>query len=428
MDRHYTITNSKGIYSAASDRVTTIGQVDGCDIKIINHTPYADELFAKIKPNADGNGWHLIKVTTHWPISVNGVEMHRIHFLEDGDVIDFPNANCRFNILDGQKSEPSVVHIHKNGKLIWGVIAALVVIASVVGYRIYDSNHEKLTASMIERIEASLFTTRVDSVLLMRGDSIVDSYVYASCPVGTAFLTTDSLILTARHCLQPWLNMVLPFEYAKIPSISDWTLSKALFAETENQLSDSSEYRLVSYLTLTDEQGASFSTNSDCFFINYDFDEIVEVGSYSDPQYWRSISHRYSRQSMMLGDIAVAKSESAGNIPLALPDDLQRLLSKKGVRLEFFGHPESGVNGSSLDHQVDELRLPINDLSEEPGHFCMLAHGGALTSGFSGGPVIVRDGIGGFKAVGVISVIDEKNSERSYSVPVSEIMNSNLKQ
>lgn len=422
MDRHYTITNRKGIYSAASNRVTTIGQVDGCDMKIINHTPYADEIFAKIKPNADGDGWHLIKVTTHWPISVNGVEMHRVHYLEDGDVIDFPNANCRFNILDGEKSEPSVVHIHKNGKLIWGVIAALAVIAAIVGYRIYDSSREKLTASMIEKIEASLFTTRVDSVLLMKGDSISDRYAYASCPVGTAFLTTDSLIVTARHCLQPWLNMVLPFEYSKIPSMTDWTLTKALFAETENQLNDSSEYRLVSYLTLTDEEGSSFSISSENFNINYDFDEIVEVGTFNNPQYWRSISHRYTRQSMMLGDIAVAKSDIAGNIPLASPDDLQRLLSKKGVRLDFFGHPESGVNGSLLDHQRDELRLPITELSEEPGHFCMLAHGGDLTSGFSGGPVIVRDGMGGFKAVGVVSVIDEKNSERSYSVPVSEII------
>lgn len=423
MDRHYTITGKTGIYSAASDQVMIIGQVDGCDMKIINHTPYSDEIFAKIKPNANGDGWHLVKVTTHWPISVNGVEMNRVHYLEDGDVIDFPNANCRFNIHEGRKTEPSVVHIHKNSKLIWGVIVALIVIAGVVGYRIYDSTREKLTASMIKEIEASLFTTRVDSVLLFRGDSVVDRYAYASCPTGTAFLTTDSLIVTARHCVQPWLNMVLPFEYAKIPSMADWTLRKALFAETQNQLSDSEDYRLVSYLTLTDEQGASFPINSDKFDINYDFDEIVEVGTYNNPQYWRSISHRYSRQSMMLGDIATAKHSEGGKIPLASADDLKRMLSKKGVRLDFFGHPESGVNGSILDHQTDELKLPISELTEEPGHHCMLAHGGALTSGFSGGPVIVRDGMGGFKAFGVISVIDEKNSERSYSVPVSEINN-----
>lgn len=420
MDRHYSISSSKGIYKAGGKQILTIGQVTGCDITVVNHTPYEDEIFAKIVPNREGDGWHLVKLPTHWPVSVNGTEMRRVHYLQDGDVIDFPNASCRFNIIEGERTEPAIVHLHSHSRTVWVISAILAVVAGVLGLWIYDSRRDTITSSMQADIEASLFTTRVDSLLLMRGDSVVERYVYASSPVGTAFLTADSLLVTARHCIQPWLNRVLPFDFASIPAIDESPVKMALFAETENQLTDTTLCRVVSFVTLTDEKGNETSLSSDEFAVNSDEDDIVELGSYSRPMYWRSISHRYTRQSMMLGDIATARFNRAGSIPTASADDIRRLLSRKSVRLTFFGHPESAVNGNTLDRVTDELRVQVNESSELPGHLSMLAHGGALTPGFSGGPVIVRDGIG-FKAVGVISVTDEKNVARSYSVPTSEI-------
>lgn len=420
MDKHYTITGRNEIYTAGTDKVTFIGQLNGSDIKLPNQTQYVDETFAKIVPNREGDGWHLVKITRHWPILVNGVEMNRVHYLADGDIIDFPDYNCRFNIRDGRQALPSVIHIHKNTGHIWGIVVALVVIASVVAYRIYDTARDNITSHMQNEIEASLFMITVDSLQLMKNTEVIDSYSYASNPIGTAFLTTDSLIVTARHCIQPWLNRVKPYEYSQIPSIADWPVAMALLAETENQLADTAEYKIISYMTLTDQHSHSFQIDSEQFAINYDFDEIVELGNYFNTQYWRSISHRYQNQDMMLGDIAVAKHNKAGNISVADVDDLRRLFKHKRTNLTFFGYPESGVNGNQLDCQNDELRIPIKELDSNPDHIFMLAHGGILTPGFSGGPVIVRDGIG-FKAVGVISVVDEKNSHRSYSVPTSEL-------
>lgn len=422
MDKHFTISNPKGIFVAGTDRIMKIGQIDGCDLKIINHTQYADEMFAKIIPNRENDGWHLIKVTRHWPILINGVEMNRVYYLADGDVIDFPNASCRFNIHDGRQEAPAVVHIHKrNGRLLWSLVVVVAILAALVGFRIYDSARENLSSAMLRDIESSIFSTRVDSLLLMKGDSVIDRYVYAAGPVGTAFLTSDSLVVTARHCIQPWLNQILPHEFSSIPSITDWPVRQALFVETENQLTGLPEYRIVSFISLTDEQGDSFPFSSDDMAMNTEDDEIVELGSFSEAKYWRSISHRYSNRDMMLGDIAVAKFSKAGSIPIADFDDINRLLSDKGVKLSFFGHPDSGVNGNLLDRQTDELRLPVVSLESDSSRLFMLAHGGALSPGFSGGPVIVRDGRG-FKAVGVISVIDDKNGYRSYSVPTSEII------
>lgn len=418
MDKHYTLTGRNGIYTACSNRVTVIGQQDGCDIRIVNHSQYSDVVFAKIVPNLDGNGWHLVKVPPYYyPILINGLEINRVHFLQDGDNIECPNGSFRFNIRDGEQLSPSIMHIHKNGKILWSLVAVVVLIALIVGYRIYDSQRESLSDMMKRNIEASLFSTRVDSLQLLYGDSVMDSYTYASGPVGTAFLTNDSLIITARHCIQPWLNQVLPEDYAKIPEIADWPISTALFAETNNQLNDSVIYDIISYMTFTDENGNSFSISSNKFSINFDNDDIIELGNYKSTKYWRSISHRYSRRDMMLDDVAVAKFDKAGFIPLASPYEIRRLLSSRSVKLHFFGHPDAAVTGNSLDYKSDNLRVK---LSEENGHISVLAHEGGLTPGFSGAPVIVRDGIG-FKAVGIASVIDERNSNRSYSVPVSEV-------
>ena len=420
MDRHFTITYKGSILSFPGKSTTAIGQTQGCDVRLPNNSQYEDVVFAKISPNKEGDGWHIVKVSTYYPIAVNGNELNRVHYLKDGDNIEVQGQHLRFNIREGEQSAPSITHIHKAGKAVWGIIAAICVILAFVGYQLYDNQRERITDAMKAEITASIFTTRVDSLQLVYRDSVVDTYAYASSPVGTAFLTTDSLIVTARHCIQPWLNMVLPHKYANLPTMTEWPIEKALFAETENQLSGDDEWRIVSFLTLTDEDGNSLGISSDKFNINIDSDDIVELGSYDEPKYWRSISHRYARRDMMLGDIAVAKSDKEGSIAVANKPELQKLLSHRGVKLTFVGHPESSVNGSLLDFKSDELRLPLEEMSESPGRIFMLAHEGGLTPGFSGGPVIVRDG-SGFKAVGVVSVVDAQNGNRSYSVPTSEI-------
>lgn len=420
MDRHFTISQKGSILSFPGKSPVLIGQLPGCDVRLQNTSQYEDVVFAKILPDANGDGWHIIKVSHYYPVSVNGSEMNRVHYLANGDMIEIQGRHLRFNIVDGELSAPAVTHIHKPGKALWGIIAAICVILAAVGYQLYDNQRERISNSMKSEIAASIYTTRVDSLQLVYCDSVIETYIYASSPIGTAFLTTDSLIVTARHCLQPWLNMVLPHEYALIPQMPEWPVEKALYAETSNQLSGGNDWRIVSFMTLTDEDGNTQSLSSDDFRINYDFDDIVELGTYDNPQYWRSISHRYSRRDMMLGDIAVAKADKAGNIPVATYAEMQKLLSERGVKLTFAGHPESSVNGSLLDFKTDELRLPLEEMKECPGHIFMIAHEGGLTPGYSGGPVIVRNGTG-YCAVGVVSVVDAQNGNRSYSVPTSEI-------
>lgn len=420
MEKHFSLTGKNSIYRFPADKTVLIGEPGGCDVKLPNYTDYEDRIIAKIARNRDGEGWHLVRMEREANLKVNGTKVNRVAYLHDGDRIEVGTENFRFREEKGEKSEPTVYNIKTSKGTLWMAGGLVVVLALLFGGYIYMDKSTSLTEAQRGEIETSLFTTRVDSLQLMHGDSIIDSYVYAAGPVGTAFLTTDSMIVTARHCIQPWLNAVLPEDFSSIPASSEWPVATALKVETANQLSGNEDWRIISYITLTDEEGNSFPLSSEDFKINREFDDIVETGSYDNPMYWRSISHRYTRSDMMLGDIAAAPFVKGSKIEAADIGDLRRLLDKKGVKLAFFGHPESAVTGNKLEYKTDELRLPLSELPELPGRLFLLSHEGGLSPGFSGGPVIVRDGMG-FKAVGVISVTDDRNGYRSYSVPTSEL-------
>lgn len=419
MNSHFALVSLRGVFEAPSGKTVYIGQAQGSDVLVPNDSSYEDELIAKVVPNRQADGWHLVRLSRAIPLRVNGVEVNRVVYLQEGDTIETEGSSWKFRLMEGEKTGPTVFNVRKSAATLWVVLSLVIVLTVLVGWLMVDRQRETLTDTMRSDIEASLFTTRVDSLRLMYRDSVADSYVYASGAVGTAFLTTDSLIVTARHCIQPWLNQVLPHDYASLPSIAEWPVEKALFAETQNQLEGTDDWRIVSFLTLTLENGETFNLTSDDFRINTEFDDIVELGDYADPRYWRSISHRYTRRDMMLGDVAVARADEAGKIPLATEEELRVLLPKTGVKLAFFGHPEAGVTGNRLEYKTDELRLPLDDTPGLPGRLFLLSHEGSLSPGFSGGPVIVRDGLG-FKAVGVVSVTDDRNGYRSYSVPASE--------
>lgn len=420
--KHFKIVYGKGIFEFPGKKTVFIGQLPGCDIRIDNHSDYEDEMICKIDPDTNGGGWHLVRLSPHFSITVDGRNVNRVAYLDGKDTIQIGGETLKFIEVDGEQKSTTIQQVKTSARSAVIVVGLLVVIlGAILGWRIYDGQREILTDTMKTHIEESVVCIRVDSLQLLHGDSVMESYEYDTPPTGSAFITTDSLLVTARHCIEPWLNMVLPYDYASLPQKTEWPIAKALLAETNNQLEGTDSWRIVAYMTVTDESNNNImSLTSDDFTVCRDLDEIVELGDYDSPQYWRSISHRYNRKDMMLGDVASARIGRAGSLPLASDAEIRTLLDHKGVKLTFFGYPEAGVTGNRLEVKSDELRLPLEELPELPGRLFLLSHEGGLAPGFSGGPVVVRDGMG-FKVVGVISVTDEHNGYRSYSLPATEV-------
>ena len=421
-DKHFRIVTAKGIFEFPGDKTVYIGETEGCDIRLDNHTEYEDEIICRIVPDEGGEGWHLVRMTPYFTITAGGRKVNRVAYLNEKDTINIGRETLKFREVSGEKHATTIQRVNRTpGWVLASILILVVTLGALVGWSIYESERETLTRTMISEIEQSVVGLRVDSIQLLFCNCIVETYQYDTPPTGTAFITTDSLLVTARHCIEPWLNMVDPLDYAKLPENEEWPVANALMAETDNQLVGWEHWSMVSYITVFDDANKAVMTlTSDDFKVNREFDEIVELGSYDNPQYWRSISHRYNRKDMMLGDVASARIGKSGTLRLASETEIRNLLSHKGVKLTFFGYPEAGVTGSRLETKRDEMRLPLEELPETPGRLFLITHEGGLTPGYSGGPAVVRDGMN-YRVVGVISVTDEKNGYRSYSVPATEV-------
>ena len=120
----------------------------------------------------------------------------------------------------------------------------------------------------------------------------------------------------------------------------------------------------------------------------------------------------------MRGDAAVLPFHQAGTIRLAPTRMLPSLLAKGNERLEFFGFPDYA--DLRMENTADHLRHPIQPADEDSTLIDMLATGGDLRHGYSGGPVMVRQGNACW-CVGLVSVTDARGKDRFYAVPSSEL-------
>lgn len=146
---------------------------------------------------------------------------------------------------------------------------------------------------------------------------------------------------------------------------------------------------------------------------------MVEYGDFSHQYFWRSISARPRRIDMMMGDIAFMHVNAKGTITLASCDEMRAICSKPDHPVVVLGRPSTTVNNQravSADAQIKQA-LSFN---AEGFADTVIFHNGDVIPGFSGGPVIAKEGFR-CRAVGVVSVTDKHGGKHHYSVPVTEI-------
>lgn len=424
---HYSLNLSDGrILTPGRGKTVVIGQGPDADVRLSNPGPYEDVNVARIEPCGPGS-WRLLRLDKHYPVAVNGREVGHVCYLDDKDAVEVEGLEPHFRFRLHEGPEPGETQVHsglsRRGAVVL-VAALLMFVAGLVWWVVRLSERDSLTEPMVASAMSSLYRIEVDSLLYFEGDSLVEVYEYSSPRTGTGFLTTDSLLVTARHCVEPWLNALTVAEIPDILSNNDGAVQLALRAETAAQLAGEGEPepRLVASMTVTDERGATRRLRSTQFGFDRSRDEIIECGDWENDYFWRNIQARYDRGEVMLGDAVACRMDSAGSIRLASPTILENELKPRRT-LSFLGFPLTQGRDETAELETDFLRQPLSRPEGEPEAFMMLAHGGRLSPGYSGGPVLMRsdEAPEGFVAVGVISVLDRTNGHRSYSVPTTAI-------
>jgi len=404
---------------SAADNLIRIGQREDCEVRLSNDGDYADELFAVIKPDKAGNGWLVIPVSPFVKTLVNGSEAGLCHYLKSGDYISFTDTDSEISFetrkgeFDGTLNSGSD---RLSRRWVYALTGVVAVVALFTVYAVFAPQiREQLVASALNATDGSIYKINADSVFLVRTtaeDETIVRRTTVSTP-GTAFLTVDGDLITARHCIEPWLNYT---DFGKMigddPSLPQ-PVSFALFAESYNWLHDNdTSYRVVSKCSLFDPSGALVKEIlSDDFSCDRSRDDILELGGFNNTLFWRSISAGFGRKDMMMGDIAVIRHfGTSGKIQL-LPEDRMQSLLKAGRKLYFRGFP--------VRHQNSGMEKMEKDLLSDyvTGH--MISHEEA-EHGYSGSPALVVDK-GKVFAVGVLSTLDDGGTGCAYSVPITEI-------
>ena len=424
-----------------ADNPLYIGQTASCDVRLDNPSQYEDAKLAVIERRTDGNGWKLVRLSPYkeHEISVNGTPIDYVCYLNDGDRIAFEGQRqeMSFNIReDDLYTTGGVVNIGRNTNRPTTIWLAIVSIA-LLGFLLNELYTRPMSDAMIASAKQSVYQIKVDSIQLTvsRGDSTsVIRTAYLRNVVGTAFLTTHGQLVTARHCLEPWLDVTsaTPMDTTEHSS-TPLPVKMALQAVTNNivaeSMDDDTRWEMVSYCTLrkpelSDSVVLCF-TSSD-FIMDKSRDLIMEYGDYDHQYFWRNIKATPSKTDMMLGDIAFMPDASErlhtkGTIPLASKQEMRRLFRKANRHLNILGRTDNQTS-KELEWLNARMKVSLTKKHYKDGYPNVdITHDGDVSRGFSGGPVVTRHGLFGWRAIGVVSVTDAKNGNWYYSVPTTEI-------
>ncbi len=412
----------------ACKNIVRIGQQPDCEVHIPNESSYVDELFAIIRPCSHIMGWQLIPMSDFVRVKVNGTEVTMVHYLSDGDRITFDESSQEllFNVRKDNLYNPDMGIVKVSPPLSRRIIALFVLFPILLFGILWNENkkvenEEKRREELLLDAKNSVWQLSVDSVFYVEktasGSRVLKHFSYIASEGkainGTAFMTTDSFLYTARHCIEPWLNdgeiiKGIPSSIKSIPT--KWALEAETYNQTHN---NDTIYKVVSLCTLSRGEHATEQLTrkwkSSDFIYDVTRDEIIDMGDFNHEYYWRSIRRKPSRNDMMFGDLAYIPFVDKGVIAVASEKDMEELVKERNS-LYFMGYPEYQVPGFEYSEGKVKRRYDSTE---------MIAHDGRLVHGYSGGPALAikEDSI---YVVGIISVIDSKGGDRMYSVPITK--------
>lgn len=422
-----------------------IGQGAACDVQLPDPGLYEPQVFVSILPKESDNGWLLVKRTDCCSVKVNGQEVRIAKALNQGDVLalsdDTVDEKFRFEVLDDGEFDGTrgfVYKRHHGNRHFMAVSIILSLLAvGVAAYSMLVSNRKDLRHIDLSRYSSSIYQVTVDSVYLvcdsmMDGSNrpqIVESIELQQAFVGTAFLsvdikTGDTLFVTARHCVEPWIND------EQWDGVSDSArmspeVRLAIMAETCNRYAGYDQYKLKAHCVLSKglERHEYYSTD---FFMNKSRDLVLRLGTPDKALYWRTIIPIAHRRDMELGDFAYVKvqhlnrSDAVALVALADRDEMASLTQSGDRDVAVMGFPinDNDANKATVVYG-NYMDLEVNDSIQTLDGCLKLS--ASINRGNSGGPVFALVG-NEMRVIGIVSKADGRADQGLFwAVPVTEV-------
>lgn len=421
-----------------SEEVLNIGEYPDCPIRYETSEGYEPEYYATIIKNEDGEGWRIVKRSQFIDVEIAGNGgFGFVHQLKDGDIISFGDGkmSLQFNMhqeRDYSDSGIKIVH-QSNHKLLYAIVALVCVVAAGVGFLFYDRWNQTDLHQDVKVYSSSVYIIMADSVQLVKvyegkeeqiGET-KDLAYSGEREVGTAFLTTEGKLVTARHCIEFWLNRkinrITHVEGLDDDDIVKWAIKASTYMYFREEQNDTvmalKTYCSVYFPDSLDRPLFVFHSLEPRVHINRVHDIISTIPDYSGNYYWRSIIPRSNSNDREagLGDIAYIDVGEKGTIVLA--DSMRLSNIAEGTDIVFLGFPQNGIGDRALMYEDGHI---TREVAKGAIHQNLYVKG-EINPGFSGGPVMARIGKE-IMAVGVTSRVDSiSNGVYKWVVPITEI-------
>ena len=406
-----------------TDRIVNIGETADCDVRY-ESDGMQPEYYASIIRNDDGKSWRIVKRSQHIDISIAGKgTIGYAHQLADGDIIQFdgqPMTLCFHSHYDDKYDDDDEKEIPWQ----WPALGGLALTALIVVAMIFGNRQGGISSEDVEPLEESVYIIKVDSVrqvLYANGQEEwmpPTKVLEGEAPTGTAFLTTDGKLVTARHCVEYWIGRNLDLT-TKVADLGEEDIVRwAIETESFNQVHEKDSTRqLQVFFSLFDFMGNkkySFTSTDKQVHINTDKDGLFMLADFSQNYYWRTVRPYFKDRKMELGDILwIDGLEAQGKVKLASRAQMQEI--KNGTRLMICGYPMTGIGDKRMTFTEGTIRRHAQAESEN------LFFESNINHGFSGGPVLMKEG-NDVVVVGVVSRVDSISSGLyKWAVPITEI-------
>lgn len=409
-----------------TERLVNIGETADCDVRFeADSTPL--EYYATIVRNEDGESWRIVKRSQHVDISIAGKgTIGYASQLTEGDIIQFGDQTmtlCFHTHYDNcydDNDEPTMSRP-------WIALATIGILGIFAAILFGGKDEKDISEEDVLPLKESICQIKVDSVkqiLFVREqeDSVIQSKTLAGdAPTGTAFLTTDGKLVTARHCVEYWLgsNLDLTTNVERLPDdIVKW----AIETESYNQLhlaNADSVIQMKVWFSIYNNEGErlySFASTDPNVHINKEADGLFQIADFDHDYYWRSIRPYFKNRRMSMGDVLWIEGVTRnGKVKLATAEDMATI--KTGTKLMICGYPMTETSDKRMIPAAGSIKTEPHLEAEN------LFFESNINHGYSGGPVLMKSGKD-IVAIGIVSCVDSISSGLfKWAVPVTEMTN-----